>query len=65
MDVACLQETWLNAGDSSIYQIIKEHNYKILKWERSQEKLGGGLVTIYKPYISLKNLKDKFQKKKK
>ena len=54
-EIACLQETWLNSGDQSIYQVIREHGYHIIKKERSIGR-GGGLAIIYKCNLMLKKL---------
>ena len=54
-DIACLQETWLSAGDKSIYRIIQEHGFEFVKQERTRGN-GGGLVTLFRPYLDIKKL---------
>ena len=61
-EIACLQETWLSTGDSSIYQIIKEHGYKILKVERKESIRGGGLAILYKTGLRIQIVKDSIKK---
>lgn len=45
VDVAALQETWLNRGDNSIYHEVFEYGYKVYKLERA-ERRGGGLAIL-------------------
>ena len=47
VDVALLQETWLNKGDGSIYAELQEEGFKIFKLERT-DKRGGGLAILVK-----------------
>ena len=53
-DIAFLQETWLNRGDKSLYQVFNEYGFEYLKQERKNKKGGGGLAILYKSKILLK-----------
>ena len=55
-DIAFLQETWLNRGDKSLYQVFNEYGFEYLKQERKNKKGGGGLAILYKSKILLKKL---------
>ena len=53
VNIACLQETWLNSADKSTYAIFKDYGYKYLKKERSANR-GGGLAILYQANLKLK-----------
>ena len=55
IEIACLQETWLNLGDKSLYQIIQEYGYKTITKERRDAR-GGGVAILYKPNLKIKKM---------
>lgn len=54
IDIAVVQETWLNRGDKNVYAEIKDHGFKILKQMRKVGTDGGGLAIIYKPQLDIR-----------
>ena len=55
-DIAGLQETWLNEGDKSILNEIKECNYEFIKMSRKTKMIGGGLLVIYKSQLKIQKV---------
>ena len=53
VNIACLQETWLRSGDTSVYEIFKDFGYKTLRKERSGAR-GGGLAILFHPDLKIK-----------
>ena len=51
IDLCMLQETWLNKGDGSIIQEIKDHGYNIYTQHRHRGNTGGGVAIISKPHL--------------
>ena len=51
--IACLQETWLRSGDTSVYEIFKDFGYKFLRKERSGTR-GGGLAILFRADLEIK-----------
>ena len=43
VDIALLQETWLNKGDNNIYSEMEEYGFKIIRAMREKNR-GGGLA---------------------
>ena len=62
IDICMLQETWLNKGDSSVIQEIKEQGYSLYSQRRLRGDTGGGVAILYKPDILVRrcNSKSKF-----
>ena len=55
VDIAFLQETWLNKGDNNIYAEMEEYGFKIIKSMRNKNR-GGGLAVLYKPSLQVKKV---------
>ena len=63
IDLCLLQETWLNQGDSSIIQEIKERGYTVHSQRRLRGDSGGGVAILHNPDILVRrcNTKLKFK----
>ena len=57
IDICMLQETWLNKGDSSVMQEIKDHGYNIISQRRLRGDVGGGVAILFKPHIVVRKCK--------
>ena len=54
IDIALLQETWLNKGDSAVLAEIKDHGFDVIHANRTMRDIGGGVTVIFKPEMNLK-----------
>ena len=63
IQIAFVQETWLNAGDNSILAEINDYGYNIITQNRTQRDTGGGVAVLTHPDISLTrhSLKDAYK----
>ena len=57
IDICMLQETWLNKGDSSVIQEIKELGYNLHSQRRLKGDTGGGVAILFKPNIIVRRCK--------
>ena len=57
IDICMLQETWLNKGDSSVMQEIKDHGYNIISQRRLRGDVGGGVAILFKPHLVVRKCK--------
>ena len=46
IQIAFVQETWLNAGDNSILAEINDYGYNIITQNRTQRDTGGGVAVL-------------------
>ena len=53
LDIALLQETWLNKGDKSIISEIEDYGVDIIYENRALRDKGGGVAILHKPNIKL------------
>ena len=53
--IGCLQETWLNQCDRSVYRIIEEYGYKFFTQERRDAR-GGGVAVLYEPKLEMQKV---------
>ena len=61
IDVCMLQETWLNKGDSSIIQEIKDHGYNIHSQRRLKGDIGGGVAILFNPNIVVRRCESRLR----
>ena len=53
VDIAVLQETWLNKGDKNILAEISEYGYNVYKSSRQSKANGGGVAILGKSSINI------------
>ena len=63
IDVVILQETWLNKGDSSIYEEFSEMGFKIMKLERVNKRGGGLAIFVKQEIISINKISAEYKYK--
>ena len=61
IDICMLQETWLNKGDSSVIQEIKDHGYNLHSQRRLRGDTGGGVAILFKPNIVVRRCKSQLK----
>lgn len=54
IDIAFLQETWINQGDASVLAEIRDYGYQVISQRRKSSDIGGGVGVIYKHGVDIK-----------